>query len=250
MEQRNFSSPGSKSSGVGRLNVTPAFVRTILGQREVGTIGSGPEVSSAECGGVRGDHDLNPGFTPPDRLRPAAVLVGLQSTNDGPVIVLTRRAAHLSAHAGQISFPGGRCDVTDCDHVATALRESWEEIGLSPDHVSPLGRLDTYVTRTGFEVVPIVGWIAPAFQPKIASEEVAEIFTVPIDVILRPGNLKRHTRSFQGRDRFFYAFEHAQWYIWGATAGMLVNLRDVLTGSQVNNGPAPSSPPSTDTDTP
>ncbi|WP_366653485.1 CoA pyrophosphatase [Fodinicurvata sp. EGI_FJ10296] len=186
--------------------------------------------------GLRGDHDLNPDIALPARLRPAAVLIGLQPAADGPVIVMTRRAAHLTAHAGQISFPGGRCDVTDRDHVATALRESEEEIGLEPSAVSPLGRLDTYVTRTGFEIVPIVGWLSSAFVPRITSEEVAEIFTIPIDLILDDNNPQRHSRQFEGRDRYYYAYPHREWYIWGATAGMLVNLRDALTaGAQASD---------------
>lgn len=183
-------------------------------------------------GSVRGDHDLNPDFPIPGRLRPAAVLIGLQQKSAGVEIVLTRRAAHLTAHAGQISFPGGRCDVSDRDHVATALRESEEEIGLDVSAVSPLGRLDTYVTRTGFEIVPIVGWLSADFVPRITSEEVAEVFSIPADLMFRDDYPKRHGRFFEGRERSYYAFPHREWYIWGATAGMLVNLRDVLTAER------------------
>ncbi len=186
---------------------------------------------------MRGDHDLNPDVALPERLRPAAVLIGFQERPAGVEIVLTRRAAHLTAHAGQISFPGGRCDVTDRDRVETALRESEEEIGLDVSAVSPLGRLDTYVTRTGFEIVPVVGWLSPDFVPKITSEEVAEVFTIPADLILRDDYPKRHGRTFQGRERTYYAFPHREWYIWGATAGMLVNLRDVLITGQPANAP-------------
>ena len=227
--------PGGKTGNEKTGNaLTEALVRSCFDAPYPGAAGQAPAAVNHDVRGdsVRGDHDLNPDVSIPDRLRPAAVLIGLQETPVGVEIVLTRRAAHLTAHAGQISFPGGRCDVTDRDHVATALRESEEEIGLEVSAVSPLGRLDTYVTRTGFEIVPVVGWLSSDFVPRITSEEVAEVFTIPADLILRDGYPKRHGRTFEGRERTFYAFPHREWYIWGATAGMLVNLREVLITGQ------------------
>ena len=100
---------------------------------------------------IRGDHDLNPGMTPPSAaLRPAAVLVPLIDRAEGMSVLLTQRTPHLSAHAGQISFPGGRIEESDADATAAALRETEEEVGLTRDHVTVIGRLDTYVTGTGF----------------------------------------------------------------------------------------------------
>lgn len=176
----------------------------------------------------RGDHDLNPGLLPEGPLTRAAVLVPLVDRPQGITILLTRRTDHLHAHAGQISFPGGRCEPGDCDVVATALREAEEEIGLPPDFVTPIGRLDVYVTRTGFEVSPVIGLVAPppAFVPD--PHEVAEVFEVPLDFILDPTSRQRHRRVYAGATRDFYVFPWRGYYIWGATAGMLVNLADRL----------------------
>src|SRR3954447_12751160 len=105
----------------------------------------------------RGDHDLNPGMHPDRALTAAAVLVPLIDRPDGMTVLLTKRTDHLHDHAGQVSFPGGRLDPEDRDAAAAALREAKEEVGLDPDRVDLIGRLDTYVTRTGFEVIPWVG---------------------------------------------------------------------------------------------
>jgi hypothetical protein len=104
----------------------------------------------------RGDHDLNPDMLPTRALIPAAVLIGLVERPDGMGVLFTKRTQHLNDHAGQISFPGGRVDTTDADAVAAALREAEEEVGLPIANVEMIGRLDTYVTRTGFEVTPCV----------------------------------------------------------------------------------------------
>ncbi|HYG90758.1 MAG TPA: CoA pyrophosphatase [Azospirillum sp.] len=178
---------------------------------------------------VRGDHDLNPEFgPPPDTVREAAVLVPLVDRKEGLTVIFTQRTAHLSAHAGQISFPGGRREAYDASPEDTALRETEEEIGLSRERIEILGWLDTYVTRTGFRVTPVVGLVRPPFEVAPDPTEVEEVFEVPLTVILDPSNPQRHSREFMGRERYFYAFPYEQRYIWGATAGMLVNLRDVL----------------------
>jgi 8-oxo-dGTP pyrophosphatase MutT (NUDIX family) len=152
----------------------------------------------------RGDHDLNPGFA------------------------LTQRTAHLTDHAGQISFPGGRTEPEDKDPIATALRETQEEVGLPPELVRVLGRLDNYMTSTGYEVAPIVGLIQPPFPVKPDPHEVAEVFEVPLAFLVDPRNHQRHSREWQGRKRHFYVMPYQDRYIWGATAGMLVNLANLL----------------------
>jgi 8-oxo-dGTP pyrophosphatase MutT (NUDIX family) len=179
---------------------------------------------------VRGDHDLNQGMGAPAKLRHASVLVPLVEREGGMTIIFTQRTAHLAAHAGQISFPGGGMEQADRDAVATALRETQEEIGLEPERVEVAGRLDTYVTRTGFEITPVVGFIRPPFILNPDPFEVAEVFEVPLEFFLRPGAAKKETRQFQGTQRYFYVFPYEDRYIWGATAGMLVNLVDVLNG--------------------
>ena len=199
-----------------------------IGRRGFGGTGD-PLEAAAVRAATRGDHDLNPGETPPSAaLRPAAVLVPLIDRADGMSVLLTQRTPHLSAHAGQISFPGGRVEEEDTDAIATALRETEEEVGLARDLVDVIGRLDTYVTGTGFEITPIVGIVAPAYALTIDPFEVAEAFEVPLSYILDTGNHNRTERESAGRTRVFYVLPYEGRNIWGATAGMLVNLAEVL----------------------
>ena len=178
-------------------------------------------------GRTRGDHDLNPELEPAGPLRDAAVLVPLIERPDGPTLLLTQRTAHLPAHGGQISFPGGAVEPEDPDQRTTALREAQEEVGIRPDQVELLGRLDPYVTRTGFLVTPFVGLVHPPIAIDADPFEVADVFEVPLAFVLNPANLHRHSRELLGRPRHFYAIPYGERYIWGATAGMLVNLMEI-----------------------
>ncbi|HEY1260399.1 MAG TPA: CoA pyrophosphatase [Stellaceae bacterium] len=190
-----------------------------------------PVEAAAVRAATRGDHDLNPGMTPPSTaLRPAAVLVPLVDRSDGMTVLLTQRTAHLSAHAGQIAFPGGSVEADDADPVAAALRETEEEIGLPRDHITVIGRLDTYVTGTGFEITPIVGIVRAPFPLAVDPYEVAEAFEVPLDFVLDPANHRRTERLVDLRRRVFFVLPYQGRNIWGATAGMLVNLAEVLAG--------------------
>lgn len=178
----------------------------------------------------RGDHDLNPDFYKPGSpLVPAAVLVPIVTHAEELSLLLTRRTEHLNDHAGQVSFPGGRIDPADRDAWAAALRETEEEVGLPRDRVRLAGTLDTYVTRTGFEVTPLVGLVAPPLALTPDSFEVAEVFEVPLAFFLDPANCEIHSRVYEGKERYFFAFPYRSHYIWGATAGMLVNLAEVLS---------------------
>ena len=204
-----------------------------LARRQPGRRGFGGTADPIEAAEVReatrGDHDLNPGETPPSAaLRPAAVLVPLIEHRSGWAVLLTQRTAHLSAHAGQISFPGGRIEAADADAIAAALRETEEEVGLAREHVSVVGRLDTYVTGTGFEITPIVGIVAPPYNLTIDPYEVAEAFEVPLSYVLDTRNHNRTERESAGRTRVFFVLPYEGRNIWGATAGMLVNLAEVL----------------------
>ncbi|MGB0671037.1 MAG: CoA pyrophosphatase [Rhodospirillales bacterium] len=179
-----------------------------------------------------GDHALNPGTFPDRRLRRAAVLVPVVGREDGLSILFTRRTDHLHHHAGQISFPGGRVEEGDTSLEDTALRETEEECGLDRRHISLLGRLDDYVTRTGFRITPVVGLVHPPFGLNPDTFEVAEIFEVPLAFLLDPANRVRESRRFEGTTRYFHAFPYGDYFIWGATAGMLVNLVSRLAPGQ------------------
>lgn len=201
---------------------------------EPGRRGFGGSADPAEAAAfrhaIRGDHDLNPGLTPPSTaLRPAAVLVPLIDHPEGISVLLTQRTAHLTAHAGQIAFPGGRIEATDAGPVAAALRESAEEVGLRADQIGVIGRLDTYVTGTGFEITPIVGIVRPPLSLSIDPFEVAEAFEVPLSFILDRRNHRRVERQSGPGRRCFFVLPYDGRNIWGATAGILVNLAEVLT---------------------
>ena len=179
----------------------------------------------------RGDADLNPGMKPMrDPLTPASVLVPLVIREEGLNLMLTLRTAHLNDHAGQVSFPGGRVEDDDRDVVDTALRETEEEVGLDRQNIRTLGQLDPYITRTGFHVTPIVGIVQPPFDLQPDSFEVEEVFEVPFSFFMDRGNHEKREYNFESKKRFFYAMPYDNYYIWGATAGMIVNLVDILEG--------------------
>ena len=181
---------------------------------------------------ARGDHDLNPGMEPARTLTPAAVLVPLVARPGGLTAMFTQRTDHLLHHAGQISFPGGHMDPGDGTPEETALRETEEEVGLDRRHVEIVGRLDEYVTRTGFSITPVVALVTPPFETNPDPEEVDDVFEVPLSFLLDPVNHQRHSREFEGRTREFHAMPFRDYYIWGATAGMLINLYEVLRDGQ------------------
>ncbi len=178
----------------------------------------------------RGDHDLNPGMKPGIELREAAVLVPLVERDQGLTMMLTQRTDHLDHHPGQISFPGGHIEPEDGSAEDAALREAEEEVGLERRHVRIIGRLDQYITRTGFSVTPVVGLVNPAYTVDPDDFEVAEVFEVPLAFLLDAANHRRDSRVYKGLKREFYAMPYNDYYIWGATAGMIRNLYDVLIG--------------------
>lgn len=155
--------------------------------------------------------------------RPAAVLLALRD-GGSPRLVLTVRTDNLQSHAGQVALPGGRADPGDTDALATALRESEEEIGLDRAQVTPLGYLDNFDTISGYRITPVVARIAERSQLKAAPAEVAEVFEVPLAFFLDPANLHRYTMEFRGHRREMVEFVHGGHRIWGATAAILLNL--------------------------
>src|SRR6266849_1529692 len=157
-------------------------------------------------------------------IRPAAVLVPVVRRESGLTVLFTRRTAHLNDHAGQISFPGGRSEPGDACAAETALREAAEEIGLQAARVEVLGELHPYVTVTGYRVTPVVGLVTPPLDLR------PDVFEVPLAFLLDPANHQRHRVLTEGRERYYYAMPYRQYYIWGATAGMLMNFYAFLTG--------------------
>jgi 8-oxo-dGTP pyrophosphatase MutT (NUDIX family) len=176
---------------------------------------------------------LNDGFRLPGREGtpvPAAVLVPLVNRAHGLQLLLTQRSETLPDHPGQISFPGGRLEPGDASHAAAALRETSEEIGLAPARVRVLGQLSPYVTVSGYEVRPVVGWVEPPFDVRPDPLEVADVFEVPLEFILDPANHKRNFRMIGDRRRDYWAIPWTTRYIWGATAAMLLILHRTLLG--------------------
>lgn len=176
-----------------------------------------------------------PGDLPPalERLRPrqlvpAAVLVPIIERPAGLTVLFTVRSADLRHHAGQVSFPGGRLDPGDTGPLAAALREAQEEVGLDPALVKPAGYLPNYMTITGYSVTPVVGFVAPSFQPVPDAKEVSEAFEVPLDVLLAADSMQLRHKRFMGVRLPFFEMPWGEHLIWGATAAMLVNFRDIL----------------------
>lgn len=159
----------------------------------------------------------------------AAVLVPMIVRPEGISVMLTQRSAHLYDHAGQISFPGGRVETSDASPIATALRETQEETGLTAEYVDVLGTMPSYLTSTGFSITPVVSLVRPGFTLEPDVFEVAEIFEVPLSFLTNPANHRLYRGPLPGgRERLYYAMPWHQYFIWGATAGMLRNLYHML----------------------
>ncbi|KAF0113456.1 MAG: NUDIX hydrolase [Rhodospirillaceae bacterium] len=159
---------------------------------------------------------------------PSAVLVPLVDHVPGFTILLTRRAGHLASHRGQVCFPGGRVEAHDDGPVATALRETFEEVGLPSAAVTVIGCLDDYATLTGFMITPVVGVIAPPLLLRIAPEEVETAFEMPLSFLLDPAHHHRLTPVHSRIVRTTYAIPWQGHYVWGATAAMLMNLYRII----------------------
>jgi 8-oxo-dGTP pyrophosphatase MutT (NUDIX family) len=166
----------------------------------------------------------------PAEPTPAAVLVPIVDHADGLTVLLTERAPDLRHHPGQISFPGGRLEAADDDLVATALRETEEEIGLDRRHVEVIGFLPAHLIITGYRVTPVVGFVAPGVPLKLDPVEVAGVFEVPLRHVLDPANHRPRPRDFDGGQVILYDIPYGTHQIWGATAGMLITLYHFLFG--------------------
>ena len=158
----------------------------------------------------------------------AAVLVPVIVRQTGPTLLLTQRTAHLRDHAGQVSFPGGRSEESDASPEATALREAEEEVGIASSQVEILGRLPEYRTGTGFVITPVVGLVTPPLNLKLDDFEVAEVFEPPLEFLLDSANHQRQSIEVRGVRHEYWAMPWQGYFIWGATAGMLVTLHRFL----------------------
>lgn len=161
----------------------------------------------------------------------AAVLVGLVPRPGGTQVLLTRRTDALRHHAGQVSFPGGRIEPDDADAVAAARRETFEEVGIAPSKVTPLGYLDAFTTITGFRVLPVVATIDSDYVARPDPNEVADVFEVPLGFLLDPANLASLSLDHRGRARQVWEFSYPDQRIWGVTAAILLNLRERLAAT-------------------
>ena len=179
------------------------------------------------------DFSLNGVVPRPTSFRPAAVLVPLVQREPGLTVLLTQRTEDMPSHAGQIAFPGGRPQASDNGAVDTALREAEEEVGLGRQFVDVIGSVDHYCTGTGYEITPVVGIVTPGFTTRADPREVADVFEVPLSHFLDERNHQIHSRTWQGRERRYYAMPYGERYIWGATAGMLKNLQFVLSTTSI-----------------
>jgi len=160
-------------------------------------------------------------------FKPAAVLIPIQERADGDYIVLTKRGDNMPTHKGQIAFPGGRVHAGDTDLVATALRESHEEIGVVPEHVRVLGRLDEFTAGYGIVVTPVVGIIPPQYDFLLDRAETSAIASVPIRSLMEPGTYVKNAHLSPGGHPSYHFYVNNGWDIWGVTARILVQFLEL-----------------------
>ena len=178
-----------------------------------------------------GDHSLNPDLRDVivnQGLREAAVLIPVVDRRDGASVILTKRTEKLRSHSGQIAFPGGRLDATDPTPEYAALRETEEEIGLSPSFVEVVGRMPDYVSGSGFRIAPILSVVRPDFRLRINPDEVDDAFEVPLSFLMDPANHNRGSRIWEEKERYYYTMPFGERHIWGVTAGIIRTLYERL----------------------
>jgi 8-oxo-dGTP pyrophosphatase MutT (NUDIX family) len=184
----------------------------------------------------------------------AAVLVPIVMRGEQgnePHLLLTQRTQHLSSHAGQIAFPGGKVDPNDQSVEHAALREAEEEVGLTAEHVEVLGQLPSYITGTSFHITPVVALVSPNHTLQTNAYEVEFAFEVPLSFLMDPANHRLHQWENNGVQRQWYSMPYrpattklskgsnasndsnpeTEYFIWGATAGMIRNFYRFLLAS-------------------
>lgn len=166
-------------------------------------------------------------------LPEAGVLVAVTDDPYSPEVILTRRAGRLSSHAGEVAFPGGKRDPGDVNVLATALRESHEEIGLPPDAVRVIGSLSQVVSKHGFLVTPYLGVISAGIELVPNPDELESLFRVPLRFLLDPRQLQLERLSFDGSVAHMPRYDYQGYVIWGLTAYVLVELLNQALGAEL-----------------
>ena len=168
----------------------------------------------------------------PESIADAAVLVPIVLQAGAASLLLTVRSSHLRSHAGQISFPGGRLEPTDINPAAAALRETQEEIGIDSSHIELLGFLSDQIIRSGYRITPVVALLRPGFTLRVDAAEVAEVFELPLAFALSESNYRSRPGRARGLEFEIWELPFGERLIWGATAGILANLRELLSEEQ------------------
>jgi 8-oxo-dGTP pyrophosphatase MutT (NUDIX family) len=166
-------------------------------------------------------------------LNNAAVLVPLVKRQEWHVI-LTKRTDHLRHHPGQVSFPGGRAETADISPIDTALRETKEEIGVHANLIEIVGAIEPLITVTDFNVIPLVGLVDPNYELNIDTFEVAEVFEVPLKLLLNQSLYEQKEIFWQGENRHYWEITYQGYQIWGATASMLYKFATLVNGTPSN----------------
>ena len=184
----------------------------------------------SKYGSCSSDFDLNPDmlFDQKSNFLEASVLIPVLTFKEDLEILLTKRSINLRNHPGQIAFPGGKKEECDSNPMETALREAEEEIGLKTSHVEVISSLPTHKTATGFTIKPYIGLVRKPFKKTLQWGEVDEVFTIPFGHILNRKNFSIQTRKWNGIERRYYIVPFGPYYIWGATARILLNLSEAL----------------------
>ncbi|CDX52854.1 putative NUDIX hydrolase [Mesorhizobium plurifarium] len=189
--------------------------------------------AEAQPGDDFGDHRFNPGHPRLERVKPlrdAAVLIPVIDRAEGAMVLFTKRAERLRSHSGQVAFPGGTIDPTDESPEATALRETFEEIGLDREHIEIVGRMPDYVSGSGYRIVPVLSIVRPDFSLTLNADEVDAAFEVPLSFLMDPANHARDSRIWNELEWFFYEMPYGGQRIWGVTAGIIRTLYERLYG--------------------
>lgn len=202
-------------------------LRRLIEQRLAGTRPSPGPGDALPAGLMDGDPDALRAFYPPSPAA-AAVLMPIVDHEHGLTVLLTQRAQHLRHHAGQVSFPGGRIEPTDGSVLQAALRETQEEIGLGPEHITVAGYLQPQLVLSGFWVTPVVGFVRPGFDLKLDRSEVDAAFEVPLPYLLDARNHRARQRRMGEVTVQVHDIPYGPHHIWGATAGMLLALYRLL----------------------